>query len=79
MTTSDATVQVNFRLTRAERDQFSAACERAGLTKSEVLQRLATAFTASAELRNTYHLDGTLCPLSQFFRELADTMRNRQL
>jgi hypothetical protein len=77
--TSDASVQVNFRLTRDERDKFSAACERAGMTKSEVLQRLATAFTASAEFRNTYHLDGTLCPLSQFFRELAEAMRNRQL
>lgn len=69
--------QLNVELSADLMGTFTRYCDKRGLSKRQVVEQLVDRWCVAQESGNTYHMDGTECPLSKFFADLADTMNRR--
>lgn len=70
------TGQLNVKIDVALFQQFTARCKNTGRSQRQIVETLIEAWLAASEDTHVRHLDGSMCPLSELIKNLADEVRN---
>jgi hypothetical protein len=64
-------VQVNIRLNANTKKAFFTLCKIQNVSATEILTRMIHTFIEDYAMRTPHHLDGSVCPLSNFMHEIT--------
>ena len=67
---------MNFKCPPAVLDAFDSVCSAYGVSRTERLVTLMTAFAAQKLEGHIHHLDGSVCPLAAASIEITKVMRS---